>query len=206
MNILAIGAHPDDIEFGCGGSLIKFARQGNKISLFTFTKGEHGGNTGTREKEQNAVAKKLKAKQYWGNYQDTHIPTDRHAIATLEKILKKVKPNLIFVHWKNDTHQDHRAVADITISATRYIRNVLFYEVPTSIEFDPGVFMDIGDVLKEKMGLLETHASQVFATRIAGLSIRESATSCANFRGFQGRVKYAEGFHPLRLSLLFRGK
>lgn len=203
MKILAIGAHPDDIEYGCGGSLIKFDRLGNEINLFTFTKGDLGGDPELRKKEQLLAAKKINAKVYWGKYEDTCVPTTKEAIEELENVLNEVNPELILVNWPDDTHQDHRAVAEIAISATRYIKNVIFFEVPTSKGFEPNVFVDIGDVLREKIELLETHTSQVFNTRIASLSILESATSCANFRGFQGRVKYAEGFNALRLSLLY---
>lgn len=204
MNILAVGAHPDDIEFGCGGSLVKYFNRGNRIALYVFTGGDSGGSKEIRKKEQEEMAKKINAKIFWGKYDDTCIPTCKEAIQKLEDVISEVKPDLVLVNWPDDTHQDHRTVADITVSATRYIKNVLFFEVPTSKGFEPDVFVDIGDVMKDKMELLETHASQVFATRIAGLSILESATSCANFRGFQGRVKYAEGFRALRLSLFYQ--
>jgi len=59
--------------------------------------------------------------------------------------------------------------------------------------------VDIQDVLEKKMQLLEAHASQVNRTRVENLSIQESARSCANFRGFQGRVRYAEGFKSVRM-------
>jgi len=75
-----------------------------------------------------------------------------------------------------------------------------FYEVPSTRDFLPTAFVDIGDVLDKKMKLLKSHKSRAFAIKIAGLSIFENAKSCANFRGFQGNVKYAEGFMPLRLS------
>jgi len=205
MKILAIGAHPDDLEYGCGGTLLKYSKKGVKIHLLVLTQGEIGGKPGVRKIEQGESAKILKAKVYWGGYADTEIPNDKGLISKIENVIKLGKPDLIFVNYFNDTHQDHRSTAASTISATRHLRNVLFYEVPTTVDFTPTVFMDIGDVLQYKMRLLKAHKSQVYATKIAGrvgiLSILESVRSCANFRGFQGRVKYAEGFAPLRLSL-----
>ncbi|MEW6042427.1 MAG: PIG-L family deacetylase, partial [Elusimicrobiota bacterium] len=121
----------------------------------------------------------------------------------VEFAIKKVKPTLIFVHFPEDTHQDHRNVSQATITATRYVRNVLFYEVPTTVNFSPTVFVDVGRFIKEKEKLLKNHLSQVHATRVAGLSILESVNAAAIFRGFQNRVKYAEGFVPLRLALDF---
>lgn len=201
MNILAIGSHPDDIEYGCGGTLIRYSRNGHKVSLLVLTSGEQGGNARGRHQEQVKTAKFLNARLTWGGFQDTRIKIEKRLIDCIEREIKKVKPDFILVHYFQDTHQDHRNISQATLTAARYIQNVLFYEVPTTVEFNPTVFMDIGDVLDEKLKLLQIHKSQMYRTRVADLSILESARSCANFRGFQNRVKYAEGFVPVRLSL-----
>ncbi|MDI6642012.1 MAG: PIG-L family deacetylase [Elusimicrobiota bacterium] len=205
MNILAIGAHPDDLEYGCGGTLLKFSHSGYKISLLVLTKGEVGGAPKVREKEQINSAKILNARLYWGGegFYDTKVTLSKELIDRIESVIKLIKPNLIFVHYPEDTHQDHRNVSQATITATRYIRNVLFYEVPTTVNFSPTVFVDIGKMLKSKLKLLKAHKSQIYLTRVKGLSILESANSTAIFRGFQNRVKFAEGFIPLRLALDF---
>lgn len=203
MNILAIGSHPDDLEYGCGGTLIKFKNAGHKIFLFVLTKGEVGGDPEKRFSEQKKVAARLGAKLFTGNFGDTKIQLTKELINNIEHIIKKTSPNLIFGHYPEDTHQDHRNVAQATITATRYARNVLFYEVPTSINFSPSVFVDVRKTIKQKFLILGMHRSQVQATKVAGLSILESSRSCTIFRGFQNRVKYAEGFTPLRLALDF---
>jgi len=105
----------------------------------------------------------------------------------------------IFVHYGDDTHQDHRHLATCTVTATRYTRNVLFYEGPTTQNFTPTVFVNIGSVLDKKLDALRAHDSQVMKTNIEGLSILDVARSSAHFRGIQGRVRSAEGFVPLRL-------
>jgi LmbE family N-acetylglucosaminyl deacetylase len=203
MNILVIGSHPDDFEYGCGGMLLKLSSIGAKINILVMTLGELGGDPQIRKKEQEKVAKILKAKLFFGNFSDTQIHLSKELINYIEQTIKKISPNLILVHYPEDTHQDHRNVSQATITATRYIRNVLFYESPTSINFSPTVFIDIGDVLDKKVELLKTHRSQVNSTKVKGLSIIEGATACAIFRGYQTRVKYAEGFVPLRFSLDF---
>ncbi|MBU2540567.1 MAG: PIG-L family deacetylase [Candidatus Omnitrophica bacterium] len=202
MNILAIGAHPDDIEFGCGGTLLKYTKAKNNVYLLILTKGEIGASGARRCQEQKESAKFLKAKRvFWGNYKDTKICLTKELIGKIEAILNKVKPEIVLFNAPSDIHQDHRVVAEAAISATRYIKKVLFYEVPTTIGFEPDIFVDIGDIIFEKLQLLKLHRSQVHKTRVPGLSIMDSATSCANFRGFQGRVKYAEGFKALRFML-----
>jgi len=202
MNILAIGAHPDDIEFGCGGTLLKYSKKDHNIYMLVLTEGEVGSDANFRRKEQENAAQFLKAKRlFWGGFQDTKIIVNKELIQAIEDVINQTKPNLILFNYFNDIHQDHRALAQAAISASRYIKNILFYEVPTTQNFEPDLFIDIGDVLKEKIELLKIHHSQVDKTRVPGLSILESASSCANFRGFQGRVKFAEGFKALRFML-----
>ena len=200
MNILAIGAHPDDIEFGCGGSLIKYARAGHNVYLLVLTNGEVGGNPDTRQKEQEAAVKIIGAKElFWGGFEDTQLIDNLNLILKIEGIVRKVNPDIVFLNNSHDVHQDHRAAAQAGLSATRYIKEVLFYEVPTTLDFEPDIFINIYDVLEEKARLLKAHGSQTEKTRVENLNIVESAQSCANFRGFQGRVKYAEGFKALRV-------
>jgi len=200
MNILAIGPHPDDIEFGCGGTLIKYVQAGNQVFLLVLTDGSFGGDPNVRRVEQEEAAKYMGAKElFWGNCRDTELTGNRELIVKIDDIIHKVKPDVVFLNFWADVHQDHRAAAQAAVSASRYIREVLFYEVPSTQHFEPDIFVDIKDVLDNKLHLLGIHASQVNRTKVENLSILESVQSCANFRGFQGRVKYAEGFKAVRL-------
>jgi LmbE family N-acetylglucosaminyl deacetylase len=200
VNILAIGAHPDDIEFGCGGSLIKYTRKGHRLSLLVMTGGSRGGPADVRMTEQAASQAILGAQEiFWGGFDDTHLTVGIDMIRKIETVIESVRPEFIFCNFPDDTHQDHRHLAQAIMSATRYIRNVLFYEGPTTQNFNPQVYVDIADTLEAKLDALRAHRSQVMKTNIEDLSIIEVARSSANFRGIQGRVKYAEAFHSLRL-------
>jgi LmbE family N-acetylglucosaminyl deacetylase len=203
MNILAIGPHPDDIEIGCGGTLIKCARKGHHVFLLLITRGEKGGDIETRQAEQLKAAEIIGVRDiFWGDYRDTElIDKGNEIIHTIENHIDQVKPDLIFVNFFDDTHQDHRTVNESVLSATRYVKNVLFYEVPTTNNFIPYIFVDVSETLEEKIKALEAHQSQVMKTNIEDLSIVEIARSAATFRGIQGRVKYAEAFSALRLFL-----
>lgn len=199
-NILAIGAHPDDIEFGCGGTLIKYAEQGHHVFLLVMTKGEMGGESELRAAEQMESMKVMGAQEiFWGGLADTQIEVSQDIIKRVEEVITQVRPDFIFCHYPEDTHQDHRHLSQMTISATRYIRNVLFYEGPTTERFNPQVYVDIVPTLTLKVKALMAHKSQVKKTNIEDVSIVEIAHSCANFRGIQGRVQYAEAFSALRL-------
>jgi LmbE family N-acetylglucosaminyl deacetylase len=153
-----------------------------------------------RREEQIASQRILGAEEiFWGGYADTHLAVDIELIKKIESVIAAVQPEFIFCNFPDDTHQDHRHLAQAIMSATRYIRNVLFYEGPTTQNFNPQVYVDIADTLEAKLDALRAHRSQVMKTNIEDLSIIEVARSSANFRGIQGRVKYAEAFHSLRL-------
>ncbi len=201
MNILGIGAHPDDLEFGCGGLFCKLSKKGHKISLLVLTGGGVGGKAGTRKTEQESSARLLKARLFWGGYRDTELTVGRELIRTLERQIELTKPDIVFVNYHDDTHQDHRNAAKAAVTAARYTKNLIFYEVPTTQNFAPTVFSDIGSVIGKKVRLLKCHRSQVYKTRVKNLSIIEAAKGTAVFRGYQDRVKYAEGFAPQRLLL-----
>ena len=202
MNVLAIGAHPDDIEYGCGGTLTKYAQRGHHVYLFVASDGARGGEAAVRRREQDESAVILGARGvFWGDYPDTELPLNQELIARLESVIAEIKPSMIFVNSPDDTHQDHRHLAQGATSATRYVPNFLFYEVPSTQNFAPNCYADIAKVLDKKLASLEAHRSQVSKTNIEDLTILELAVSCANFRGIQARVKYAEAFHSVRLLL-----
>ena len=202
MNILAIGAHPDDIEYGCGGMLAKYALRGHAVYLFIASDGALGGDAEVRRREQKDAARILGVREvFWGDYRDTEVPLTRELIVRLESVIRKVEPRMIFVNSPDDTHQDHRNLAQAAMSATRYVPNFLFFEVPSTVNFNPNCYTDIADVLDTKLAGLEAHRSQVTKTNIEDLTILELARSCANFRGIQARVKYAEAFQSVRLLL-----
>lgn len=206
MNILAIGAHPDDVEFGCGGTLIKYAAKGARIELLVVTDGARGGSSRVRHAEQRRAARIVGARRvHWGGFRDTMLPSVRRLIDRMERTIDALQPDFIFVNYPEDTHQDHRQVARAAVSATRYARNVLFYEGPTTVEFTPTVFIDIAEEIDRKLEALRTHRSQVNRTRIEGTAICEIAQASAHFRGVQGRVRWAEGFAPLRLFINITG-
>ena len=81
MKILAIGSHPDDLEYGCGGTLARYAQAGHQVTMLVMTCGERGGVPGTRECEARASAAVLGAEIIFGGYEDTRVSLDQPFIA-----------------------------------------------------------------------------------------------------------------------------
>ena len=87
MNVLALGAHPDDIEYGCGGTLSAYAEKGHNVFLFVASDGSLGGDAAVRKQEQEYSALVMGARQlFWGGYRDTEVPLNRELIVQLEDL------------------------------------------------------------------------------------------------------------------------
>jgi LmbE family N-acetylglucosaminyl deacetylase len=198
-NILAFGAHPDDIELGCGGTLLKYVNSGFKVYMCVLSRGECAGDPAVRTQEQEEAARRLGAEELiWGDWQDTQFQVGQDSVKFIENVVDLVKPYEIYVNYKEDTHQDHRVLAQCVLSATRYNKRVLFYEDYTSIEFQPNIFVDIEDVFDDKVAVLSAFNSQVSRKFPSGPKMIDGVRAVANFRGFQARIRYAEAFKAVR--------
>jgi len=200
--ILALAPHPDDLEIGCGGTLAEHAARGDEVHIFVATFGDVGGAGETRKAEQEAAAKILGVHAiHWGGFSDTQLPHQaQDLMAKLEAVLQSVDPDTVYVNHGEDTHQDHRVLAQVARSVTRYVPNVLSYETPSTTGFEPSAFMGIRDVLQHKLQALEAHASQLERTHVR-LNIVEIALATTHFRGMQSKLSCAEAFMPVRMRL-----
>jgi LmbE family N-acetylglucosaminyl deacetylase len=160
MVIIAIGAHPDDIEFGCYGTLCKY-KNAEKIIFILFSAGEIVCDKKIRLEEANNSAEIIGAKIIFLNYPDGNIPINSKSIKKLKEIIDRYQPKIVFTLHPQDTHQDHRAVSQITLSACRYVPKIVFYEVPQTVtSFSPNYFVDITDYFEYKEKALNCFRSQ----------------------------------------------
>lgn len=204
MNVLAIGAHPDDLEFGCAGTLIRHAQRGDRVFLAVATDGDRGGTAQTRRAEQRSSAQTIGAADVlFLSYPDTLFECNRESITRLEEVIRQVGAQIVYTHYVEDTHQDHRNLSRAVVPAARTVPNLLYFEGLSSQDFTPTIFVNIGPVIHRKMAALEAHASQVEKTNIENMNILDISRSAASFRGIQGRVTYAEGFVPGRYFIDF---
>jgi LmbE family N-acetylglucosaminyl deacetylase len=194
--LLAVGAHPDDIELGCGGTISAASSTGANVVAVYVTKGEKSGDPETRMKESKKALGILGVKSvYFGDFTDTEIPNSHDVIKYLEDIYEKYKPDSVLTHSIHDTHQDHRQIGWISLSAFRNAQKILAYEAPrVTGEFSPSYFIDISSYVTNKWNALKCHHSQKAKRYIA----YESMVNLASFRGSQVGLGAAEAFEVIR--------
>jgi LmbE family N-acetylglucosaminyl deacetylase len=195
--ILAVGAHPDDIELGCGGTLCMAARKGGKVIGVYLTKGEKSGDAKIRVRESMNALRVLGVREiYFGDFPDTNIPNSFEAVDFLEQFSIKYNPDIVLTHTVNDTHQDHRQVGWLSISAFRNVPKILAYETPRvrPATFAPTYFVDIVGCVEKKLEALNCHSSQKEKRYLA----YESTVSLSSFRGSQVGVAAAEAFEVVK--------
>jgi LmbE family N-acetylglucosaminyl deacetylase len=199
--VLAIGAHPDDVELGCGATLLAHGAAGDAVSLLVMTGGENGpGESGPalRRAEQEAAARVLGARLFWGGLTDCRVTADAATVAVVERVLEATGADVVYVHGLEDSHQDHRAVAQAALAAARRLSRVVHYQSPSSLAFAPSVFVDVTAFVSGKLAALRAHASQVEASAMVE---PDAVLAAARYWGAQARVGYAEAFAPSRLVL-----
>ena len=161
LSVLAIGAHPDDIELGCGGTLLRHAAAGDRISLLTLSNGEVGGEAAVRLAEAQSSAALLGAGLFVGGLADTAMGVDMETIRAITEVTEAVKPTIVYTHSSSDTHQDHSAVHHASVIACRRVGNLFCYQSPSAtVEFSPSLFIDITPFVEGKRRLIDRFVSQ----------------------------------------------
>jgi len=137
MNVMAIGAHPDDIEFGCGGTLINHKDMGNEVIYVCMTDTESVDATQGKvirteselKSETQCAADVLGVDRiFYLPFKDLHVPFSFDSVSQLETIIKQYNIDTIYTHWSGDSNQDHISTFKTTMAAARYVPNVYCYE------------------------------------------------------------------------------
>jgi LmbE family N-acetylglucosaminyl deacetylase len=195
--VLAVGAHPDDIELGSGGTIYKAVLAGARVIALYMTRGGKITDTKVRMKESTEAMNVLGVKEiFFENFPDTEIPDSFEAINCLEQYAFKYQPDVVLTHSINDTHQDHRRVAWLAMSSFRNVPKVLAFETPRvrPAAFLPTYFVNITGCVDKKWEALKCHVSQNEKRYLA----YESTVNLASFRGSQVGVAAAEAFEIVK--------
>lgn len=196
--VLAIGAHPDDIELGCGATLLAHVAAGDAVTMLVLTGGEAGPGAARRHEEQRRAAAVLGASLRWGGLVDCRVTAEAATVRLVEEAIRDTDADVVYVHAPDDSHQDHRAAAAAALSAARRLSRVLHYQSPSTLSFQPTVFVDVTAYLSGKLVALKAHESQV---EMSAMVEPDAVVASARYWGAQGRLGYAEAFAPCRLVL-----
>ncbi|MHA3703292.1 PIG-L deacetylase family protein [Jatrophihabitans sp. YIM 134969] len=195
--VLAIGAHPDDVEIGCAGTLLDHRRRGDRITILTLSQGAVGGDTAARLDEARRTAEAIGAQLLFGDLPDTRVDEGIDTIRLIENVVAVVDPTVVYVHSAHDNHQDHRAVNTATRSATRGVRRVFAYQSPSATnEFFPTQFVPVDQVVERKVEVLQMFDSQNGRAYLEPELVTAGSRYWARHLGANAR--YAEPFEVVR--------
>lgn len=222
MNILAIGAHPDDIETSCGGTLAKYAKMGHKVFTATATNGNVGSATlsmeeiaAIRKEEARRAAAHIGAEYVCLDYDDEMFFEDKAARLAFIDLVRYCKADVILTHNPEDYNPDHeltsKIINDIAVMipvekiktknpAYDKIPIIAYFEPVNGLGFVPTDYVDITDTMEIKMAMCREHKSQIswmqdnYKDTMADKDFFENYYTIAKYRGIQCGVQFAEGF------------
>lgn len=201
--ILAIGAHLDDIEIACGGTLYEAIKNNHKVKMLVMTNSHNIDNAVRLQESQNSQ-KCLNIKELQIlDFKDTYIPYNGDSVKAINDVINSFSPDLVLTHWVFDTHQDHRNTALATISACRYHNNILMYEPihpsgKSYVAFRPQIYSNITNSINMKIKTLKGYKSQY---RKYGKEWIEAIKGRAKLRGFESNCNFAEVFEVVRTEI-----
>lgn len=196
MNVrtLMVGAHPDDIELGCGGTIAKHLHLKDEIYVIVLTKGESGGHSENMQECLNSFSKLGidSSNVFFGDFGDGYLSDNLEVVSFIEKIINKYNINRVYTHDSNDRHQDHRSCSRAVAAAARKVPQILFFQGPsTLVTFEPHYFIELSeDDINKKIDALSSYKTQV-KKRIVNLDWIKSL-ACVN--GSMCNTRYAEAF------------
>ena len=226
MRVLAVGAHPDDLEILCGGTLALYARGGHSVTMACLTNGNMGhpdiepSKMGAiRRKEFENAAAIIGAGTIWMDVDDEMSVVDLGSRLAMVDAIRQTSPDVILTHSPDDYHVDHRNTSQLVFEAAplacvHNIRRSLpqtdkqpliyYFDTLGAVGFMPSEYVDITDVFDTKIAMYKCHISQDEWMRAAtGFDIADVIASVAKVRGYAAGVKHAEGF--VRLEAWYRG-
>lgn len=198
--VLAIGAHPDDLELGCGGTLAKLVDEGVQVRALVMSDGLQGAGMASHDRcaETKSALEELGVTDVVQvRLPDTGLPSVvSRMISIIEEQCASYRPDRAYTMFQHDRHQDHRAVYEASIVACRSVPQILSYETPSSWpNFMPTVFEDVENYIDLKISAMQYHVSQAHRTYMQAQQIRCNA----QFRGHQIGLGSSEGFIPYKL-------
>ena len=219
MNVLAIGAHPDDIEIGCGGTLARYVNEGHHVISCHVANGDMG-HVQIMPKELAAIrhleAEEAGAMLGVAQTIDLDIPDlmvdsrDQNIVDKMIEVIRYSKPDIIITHSPEDYMKDHLEVGKLVFDASfsssiphRYTKNkyyenivpIYYMDTIAGINFLPQEYVDITSTIEKKIKAVNCHQSQVkWLLDHDRIDFLDFTRTVSKFRGLQCGVPFAEGF------------
>lgn len=218
MRILAIGAHPDDVEIACSGTLAKCVKRGDTVIVCHASSGNLGHVVippeelkGIRANEAKRAGAMAGIEVIYGGFDDLEIyDGNKQARDKMVDVIRYAQPDVIITHHPDDYMPDHTAVSrlvfDASFTATlpnyptgvdKVAKLVPIYYMDTlaGVGFNPTEYVDISEEIELKLQMLECHESQlVWMREHDGIDFADMVKNCSRYRGYQCGVEYAEAF------------
>ena len=155
-SVLAIGAHPDDVEFGIGGILAAHRAAGDSVTILTLSRGSSAGKHADLQHESLAAAEIVGARLFLEDLPATDIASGTAAVDTIARVVAEVSPTVVYTHSINDDEADHRAVHQAAVSATAAVPSFFAFQSQSStVDFRPTKFVSIDGYTDTKLALVE---------------------------------------------------
>ncbi len=225
MNVLAIGAHPDDVEIACSGTLAKCVKRGDRVVVCHASTGNLGHViippdelTKIRAAEAERAGKMAGIEVIGGMFDDLDIyDNNKAARDKIIDVIKYADPDFIITHNPDDYMPDHTAVSRLVFDAsfgatipnykTKYSKPaklvpIYYMDTLAGVNFQPTEYVDISEEIDLKIRMLECHESQlVWMREHDGIDFADMVRTCSRYRGYQCGADYAEGFRPCQVYL-----
>jgi len=201
LKVIVAGAHPDDPESGCGGTIARYADLGHEVVVVYLTRGEagipgksHDEAAAIRTEEAHKACRILKARPVFAGQIDGSTEVSPARYAEFRKVIEAQRPDLVFTHWPVDTHPDHRAASLLVYDA--WLRSgkkfaLYYFEVLTGSQtqvFTPNLYVDITATEGRKRAACYAHVSQ------QPDEWYPHHDQMNRFRGFEAGTESAEAF------------
>ncbi len=217
MNVLAVGAHPDDLEILCGGTLAKYASRGDRVIMAHMCNGNKGHHhippdelAETRDAEARDSVAVIGAEHLNLGIDDLDVYVERKQVLRCVDLIRQTRPDVVITHSPEDYMPDHsvssRIVFDASFIATLphtktehghfdSLSPVYYMDTLAGVNFRPGEYVDISETFEKKKQMLSCHKSQLsWLKEHDKVDILEFIGTVAAFRGLQCGVRYAEAF------------